>query len=355
MVLVFLRGGMDGLFALAPVDDPRLSEVRPSLSQAVAKEGIRLGRSGFAAHTASKGFADLFQAGELAFACAGTTDTSRSHFQAQDLFELGTGGAHGDSGFMARAAKLLGNDGGAVSFTREIPLSFQGADVPVEVAPLSGSGLRIPPGRLLDAIRAAHRGARTGEALDRAIATEGEIEAATGMDPGASRNAAPGDGFVKVSGNMGRILRANPRMTLAFLDLGGWDTHAGEEGILSRGLQSLADGMVGFKEGLGPEEWRRTRVVVMTEFGRTVRENGTRGTDHGHGGLCLLAGGAIAGGRMIGDFRGLSDQALNEKRDLPVLADWRSLLAECMRRNYGFKEAAFAEIFPGMPRQRIEV
>lgn len=356
LVVVFLRGGMDGLFALSPVADTRLGEIRPTLSQTVIQQGLRLGQTGFAAHPSCKGFASLFDAGELAFSpCAGTTDASRSHFQAQDLFELGSGSIHGDSGFMARAAKVLGSGGGAISFTREVPLCLQGSDVAVEIAPLSGSGLKIPSGRLLDAVRSAHLGTRTGEALDQAIATEHEIAAAMGMEEGASRGAASANGFAKVSAHMGRILRGNPRLSLSFIDLGGWDTHAGEEGILSRALESLADSLLSLKDALGTDEWRRTRVAIMSEFGRTARENGTRGTDHGHGGLFLLAGGAIAGGRMIGDFRGLSERALNENRDLPVLADWRTLLAGCMRQNYGFKESALGEIFPGMPRQRLDV
>lgn len=356
LVVVFLRGGMDGLFALSPVADARLREIRPTLSQTVIQQGRRLGQTGFSAHPSCQGFASLFDAGELAFSpCAGTTDASRSHFQAQDLFELGSGSIHGDSGFMARAAKALGSGGGAISFTREVPLSLQGGDVAVEIAPLTGSGLKIPSGRLLDAVRSAHRGTRTGEALDQAIATETEIAAAMGMEEGASRGAPPANGFAKVSADMGRILRGNPRLSLAFIDLGGWDTHAGEEGILSRALESLADGLLSLKEALGTDEWRRTRVAIMSEFGRTARENGTRGTDHGHGGLFVHAGGAIAGGRMIGDFRGLSDSVLHENRDLPVLADWRTLLAGCMRQNYGFRESVLSEIFPGMPRQRLDV
>lgn len=356
LVMVFLRGGMDGLFAFSPVDDRRLSQIRPTLSQAVLSQGIRLGRTGFAAHPSCKELASLFDAGELAFApCAGTTDASRSHFQAQDLFELGTGGIHGDSGFMARAAQALGSRSGAISFTREVPLCFQGGDGAVEVAPLTGSGLKLPPGRLLDAIRSAHRGMGTGEALDQAIATETEIETAMGMEPNAGRGAPSVNGFAKEADNMGRILRGNQRLSLAFIDLGGWDTHAGEEGILSRALASLSDGLLALKDALGPEEWRRTRVAVMSEFGRTARENGTKGTDHGHGGLFLLAGGAVHGGRMIGDFNGLSDQALNQNRDLPVLADWRALLAGCLEQTYGLKEAALGHIFPGLPKSSIAV
>ncbi len=308
LVVIFLRGGMDGLFAFSPVDDPRLAQMRPTLSKTVLEQGIRLGRTGFAAHPSCRDMAALFAAGELAFApCAGTTDSSRSHFQAQDLFEIGSGGSHGD--------------------TREVPLSFYGADSTVEVAPLSGSALKLPQGRMLEAIRLAHQGQRTGEALDQALATQTEIEAAmnepmTGMEPGASRGADPAGGFARQAQQMGRMLRANPRLSLAFLDLGGWDTHAGQEGILTRALDPLGAGLVALKDALGSAEWRRTRVVVMSEFGRTVRENGTRGTDHGHGGLALLAGGAIRGGRMLGDFRGLGERDLNQNRDLPVLTDF---------------------------------
>jgi uncharacterized protein (DUF1501 family) len=251
---------------------------------------------------------------------------------------------------MARAADVLGGRAGAISFTREVPLCFQGGETPIEVAPLAGSGLKIPPGRARDAILAAHRGTETGEALERAIATETEIEAAMGMmDAGAARGAPSVNGFAREAGDMGRILRGNPRLTLAFMDIGGWDTHAGEEGILTRALQTLSDGLVALQDALGPDDWRRTQVAVMSEFGRTARENGTRGTDHGHGGLFLLAGGGVRGGRLLGGFKGLAPEALNQNRDLPVLADWRSLLGTCLRQTHGFTASELARIFPGLP------
>lgn len=354
VVVLFLRGGLDGLFAFAPVADPQLAEYRPTLSQAVLARGVRLGNTGFAAHPSCHALADLFAAKELSFApCAGTTDRSRSHFQAQDVFELGSGAAHGRSGFMARTADALG--AGAISFTREVPLAFQGSEHLPDVAPLRGSGLRLPSGRLLDAIRAAHHELRTGEALEQAIATENKIEAALGMEEAAAKGAPGTAAFPQMASRMGRILLDTPRLALAFADLGGLDTHAGEEAILSRTLDGLGEGLLAFKEALGEAEWRRTRLVVMSEFGRTVRENGTGGTDHGHGGLCLLAGGAIDGGRLIADFPGLSDAALNEKRDLPVLADWRALLGACMRDACGLSEAQLDAVFPGLPRQRIRL
>jgi len=356
LIVLFLRGGLDGLFALSPVSDPRLLEVRPSLAQTVLNKGLPLGTTGFSAHPSAQVFADLFAAKELSFApCAGTVDTSRSHFQAQDVFELGNGSAQGRSGFMARAGSALRNGSGAISFTREIPLCFQGGEFTPEIAPLTGSGLKIPEGRTLQAIRQAHKGYRTGDALEQAILTEAEIQTAIGMDPTAARGAPGVNGLSKMAAHMGLILRGNPRLSLAFMDLGGLDTHANEEDSLSRTLTALGEGIATLKETLGITEWRRTRVAIMSEFGRTVRENGTRGTDHGHGGLFMLAGGSIAGGRMIGDFKGLAEPMLNEKRDLPVTADWRALLAACLAETCGVGDAALNSIFPGRPRMALTV
>lgn len=358
LILIFLRGGLDGLQAIAPVTDPLLAELRPTLSASAIDDGLRLGSSGFAAHPAFRAVADLYRAGELAFApCAGTTDTSRSHFQAQDLFELGTGAIHGSSGFLARAADALGTGRGAISFTREIPLAFQGGESVPQVAPLSGSGLKLPPGRLLEALRSAHRGLRTGEALEQALATETEVESAMtmAMEVPAARGAPGAGAFNRVANTMGQVLRNNPRLAMAFLDLGGFDTHANEEAILSRGLADLGAGLLALKTALGQDEWQRTRVVVMSEFGRTVRENGTRGTDHGHGGLVLLCGGSGRGARMVGDFGGLTERSLNENRDLPVLVDWRSVLAACMEEAFAWNGAVLDTVFPGRPRQRLAV
>ncbi|HTY98911.1 MAG TPA: DUF1501 domain-containing protein, partial [Rhodocyclaceae bacterium] len=355
LIVLFLRGGFDGLFAFAPSADFRLGELRPQLARTVIANGIGLGDTGFAAHPEAKALADLYAARELAFAaCAGTIDTSRSHFQAQDIFELGNGASHGPSGFMARAAQALGG-GSAITFTPELPLCFQGGATAPEVAPLAGSGLRLPEGRALQAIRRAHAGRTTGDALDQAAATAAEIDAAMTAQPPADRGAPRADGLGGTAEAMGRLLRANPRLTLAFVELGGFDTHANEEAVLARQLRALGDGLVRLKSALGDTEWRRTRLAVMSEFGRTARENGTGGTDHGHGGLFFVAGGSVAGGRMLGDFAGLADAALNEQRDLPVLADWRDLLAACMGEVCGIGDRTLDAVFPGRPRQRFRI
>jgi uncharacterized protein (DUF1501 family) len=348
LIVIFLRGGLDGLFVFSPVADPRLAALRPGLSREVLANGIALGQSGFAAHPACRPLAELYASKELAFApCFGTTDRSRSHFQAQDLFELGNGRTQGRQGFLARAGEAAGGHVRSIGFSASQPLALQGGDA--ELMPLTGSGLKMRHDRTLDAIRAMHGQQASGKAIDQALASQAELDRVTGMDPKAARGAAGVNGFPKSAATMARILKEQPRLGLAFVDLGGFDTHAEEEPPLSRSLPLLAEGLLALRDGLGPAEWQRTHVLVCTEFGRTVRENGTRGTDHGHGGLALLLGGAIAGGRQIGDFPGLAETRLNEKRDLPVTVDWRSLLGRTLKETQGFDTATLQKVLPGMP------
>lgn len=354
-VFLMLRGGFDGLHAFAPRES-RLAELRPTLAQPLLTQGLPLGKTGFVAHPAAQTLADFFARGELTFApCAGTVDSSRSHFQAQDLLELGTGAIRGPSGFLARAANLLSGSSTAVGFTQEMPLVLRGAEVQAEIIPLSGNGLKMPQGPLLDALRAAHAGQSTGVALDQALATQAELEMSQGMDPKAARGAAGVNGLPLTLTRMGQVLRRNRRLSISFLDIGGVDTHANEDNTLTRFLATLGEGLNAFKESLGPEEWARTKVVVLSEFGRTVKENGTRGTDHGHGGLCCIVGGALDSNTLLGGFDGLGTSNLNEGRDLPVRVDWRDLLAATMRTTIGYTERELDVIFPGRPRQSYKV
>lgn len=358
VVVLFLRGGLDGLFAVAPTADPQWAALRPGLSRRSLEGGLALAGSGFSMDPSCAGLHALYGAGELLFCpSAGLPMISRSHFQAQDVFELGTGAQRGEVGFLARLADELGATGparGAVSFTRELPLCLRGGDRPGEVAPLTGSGLKLPSGRVLDAVRQAHAGQKTGDALAQALLTQADIAATLDVD-GAARGAAATTGFPQVAGLMGRFLKGNRRLCLAFMDLGGFDTHANQETLLTRVLQNVSDGVVALKDALGPTEWRRTRVILTSEFGRTVRENGTQGTDHGFGGLWLLAGGAIAGGRMLGNFAGLAPHQLHEGREVPVQSDSRELMASVLAQTFGLQAPALDRVFPGRPRTGLSL
>lgn len=348
MLVVLLRGGLDGLFAFSPSADPRWTSARPTLSQLALTQGLPLPGSGFVAHPALPELAALYQAGELLFCpTAGTPDVSRSHFQSQDVFELGNGQIMAASGFMARlASELAGRP--AASFSAGLPLCLSGStSLPMHI-PLSQSGMRLNKGPALDAILQAHAHQPSGVMLQQALDIQRLLDS---RDPDqAARGAAPLSGWPALARQMGRLLRQQPDWALSFIDLGGMDSHAAQATALAGLLRQLSLGIQALKDSLGQEEWARTRLVVMSEFGRTVQENSSAGTDHGHGGLALLAGGGLGRPRMLGDFPGLQPSALFEGRDLPVLLDWRSLLAETARASFGLSERALDSAFPGRPR-----
>ena len=351
LVCVLLRGGLDGLHAVAPVGDPAWPTLRPTLSPLLAQRGLSLPQTGFALHPALSDCLSLYQAGELWFCpTAGTTDASRSHFQAQDILELGNGAASGAVGWMARLANTL-TGRGAVDFAIGLPLSLYGAHAPIEQIPLARNTLRLPTGMLMDAILQAHGDSPSGRWLRQAADTQALLAQA---DPDqASRNAAPLAGWAALARQMGVALRQQPELALAFIDLSGVDTHANQANVLAQPLAQLGQGLMALKHALGEAEWARTRVLAISEFGRTAAENNARGTDHGHGGLALLAGGGLGRGRMLGEFAGLAPAALHQQRDLPVTLDWRALLAELSRELFALDDAQLDRVFPGRPAWRL--
>jgi len=163
----------------------------------------------------------------------------------------------------------------------------------------------------------------------------------------ASRGAVSAKGFELSARRIGTVMR--DRFNLAFVDVGGWDTHVdqgGATGYLADRIAELGRGLAGFVDAIGPAAWRTTTVVVVSEFGRTFRENGDRGTDHGHGSVYWVVGGGLSGGRMAGEQVALSEATLNQQRDLPVLTDYRALIGGLVQRQFGLSEARIASLFP---------
>jgi uncharacterized protein (DUF1501 family) len=170
----------------------------------------------------------------------------------------------------------------------------------------------------------------------------------------ADDGAAPANDFPAVADRLARLMTKDKHIRLAFAALGGWDTHidqGSDTGQLAGHLKPLGDGLAAFAKGLGPD-WNDTVVVVISEFGRTVRENGNRGTDHGHGNVIWLAGGKVNGGKVYGDWPGLADAQLYQNRDLAITTDYRHVLAMVLERHLRLPDAAMAQIFPGMPAMR---
>jgi len=359
-LLVFLRGAYDAHNLLVPHGSPFYYEARPNI--AIARPGsgadaaIRLDDQWGLAPAVTTSLLPLWQNQQLAFVpFAGIDDTSRSHFETQDRIELGlTGGERlVGSGFLNRLAAEIGvqNQAGAeaLAFTDKPPMSCQG---PVRFANqglrnLSKSGV---DDRQAAMIRRMYAGTPLDHAVNDGFETRSEVmrEMADEMDK-ASRNAIGTKGFETEARRIGRLMRE--RVALGFVDVGGWDTHVGQggaQGALANKLQELSLGLSGFVDELGAQQWARTVVVVVSEFGRTFRENGNRGTDHGHGTTYWVLGGGVHGGKVAGRQQALAADTLFQNRDMQVLNDYRAVLAGLWARQYGLSAAALARVFPGV-------
>lgn len=361
LLLVFLRGGYDALSALSPYTEADYHEARPHVAigaPAKGKVGAAVALDAYwALHPVLvDSLLPLYEANQAAFVpFAGTDFVSRSHFQAQDWVEFGQpagGSGVAAGGFLNRLLQVLQRGqahSDAVSFTRALPPVMRGA-ARVANAPVSMARAAAMVPELEDRILALYRGhelerpVRDGIGLRRQIAEELRQEMTY-----ADRGAAPAQGFALEAGRIARVMREHPRYRIGFIELGGWDTHAGQgaaQGGLANQLRGLGEGLEILADTLGPV-WRRTVVVVLSEFGRTFRENGTKGTDHGHGSTLWVLGGDIQGGRIHGEQTRLRFAALHQDRDTPVLNDQRAVLAGLMRDLFALTPADVAEIFPG--------
>jgi uncharacterized protein (DUF1501 family) len=366
LVVVMLRGAVDGLNVVAPVADPDYARLRPSI--ALARPGTEDGALNldgyFGLHPALAPLLPLWEQKKLAFVHAsGSPDASRSHFDAQDYMESGTPGVKSTpDGWMNR---LLGSLPGETSPTRALsigpvmPRILSGA-MPATNLANGAAATRATPldkpaiGRAFDRLYAGN--ARFGKVYTEGRAAHQEVmNAANGgmlSEMQMADNGAPlPNGFPDDAGRLATLMRNNANIQLAFIALGGWDTHANQgaaKGQLAGRLQPLGQGLAILAQRLGPL-FDDTVVVVMSEFGRTARENGNRGTDHGHGNAMWLLGGKLQGGKVAGEWQGLADARLNEGRDLPVTTDFRHVLAHVAERHLQLNASALARVFPNLP------
>ena len=346
LVVVLLRGAMDGMAAVVPYGDPDLAALRPGLTGAPpGQPGGVLDLGGFfGLHPALAGLHGLYASGEMlaVHAIAGPYRT-RSHFDAQDYMESGAERRLA-SGWLNRAvAAMPGRPAGALAVGVQVPLLLRGTATVGTYAPQSAA---TPAPELLARIAdLMHADPLLGPAVAEGLHDRGFSGATlAGMDKPAG---GPGPGaFAALAGAAGKLLAAPDGPRVAAMEAGGWDTHAGQAGRLQGPLRALDAGLMALREGLGGA-WRQTAVLVMTEFGRTARVNGTGGTDHGTGGAAFLLGGAVAGGRVLADWPGLGAGKLFEDRDLQPTRDLRALSAGLLAGHLGLPAAALAGVFPG--------
>lgn len=373
-VFIFLRGAADGLNICAPYGESEYAARRRSIALAPPGKGERaalpLGDGQFGLHPALAPLMPLWREKTLALVPgAGLPDPTRSHFDAQDYLGLGTPGRRETAdGFLARAlAARPGAPLAAVAFGPQMPACLRGfpaaiagttLDTLVDRAPGAGIAQKTlqrmydasaadagkPPGGGTPARGEYAFGDGADELLGAAAraggAAVGQIDKILATVPaGAGYPRGPASAALR---QLAQLLKADAGVRVASLDIGGWDHHSAETARLNAGLAELGGALRAFRDDLG-DRFAELVVVIATEFGRTVRENGAGGTDHGHGSLALLLGGRVNGGRVHGRWPGLHPDDLHEGRDLAVTTDLRDLLAGGLRRQLGTTPAG---LFP---------
>ena len=355
LLVVFLRGGYDAANALVPVASDLYYETRPNIAVprpgTAANAAIALDAN-WGLHPALRAsMLPLYEKRQLAFVpFAGTHDASRSHFATQDTIELGQDhdrARNYNSGFLNRLTSTLAQRPTSIAFSDRLPLSFRGD---VQIPNMGLRQLRKPA---IDTQQTAviaemyRNTALAGAVNEGFVVRDGMMQELAAEMEAASRNAITARGFELEAQRMARLMRG--KYNVGFVDVGGWDTHVGQggaEGNLANRLEALGRGLASFSTEMGAA-WNDTVVVVLSEFGRTFRENGNRGTDHGHGTVYWVAGGGIRGGRIAGEQVSVQQSTLHQNRDYPVLNEYRALLGGLVARLYGLSDAQIARVFPG--------
>lgn len=338
LVFVLLRGALDGLAAVPAIGDPDYVRVRGELDLSRSAAVHRLD-STFALHPSLGFLAELWQQKQLAVAHAVATPyRERSHFDAQDVLESGYARPHASqSGWLNRALAALpvqvrgaGRNAG-VALGANIPLVMRG---PTEVASWAPARLPDLTSDTLQRIAQMYSGdTLLSQRLADALAADEMAGEAGGMMAGGARAGGAGAQVSQTAKATAGFLSQPDGPRVAVFETTGWDTHANQgadQGALSLRLAALDAGLRALRESLG-SNWDHTVVLVATEFGRTVAINGTRGTDHGTGAAAFLLGGAVQGGRMIGQWPGLARSALYQGRDLQPTTDLRSVIKTVLR------------------------
>lgn len=355
LLVVFLRGGYDAANVVIPISSEFYYEARPTLAIARPDAGNPLAAlpldADWALHPALKdSLYPLWRRSQIALVpFAGTDDLTRSHFETQDTIELGqpvNGPRNYGSGFMARlAARLSG--GRPIAFTDQLPLTFRGgASVPNQsIANVGKPGV---DGRQAALIEEMYRPTPLSGAVSEGFTVRDEVYQTISAEMlAANRGAVSPKGFELSARRIGRLMQSE--FNLGFVDVGGWDTHVNEggaTGYLAGRLGELGRGLAGFADEIGPGAWNQTVVIVVSEFGRTFRENGDRGADHGHGSAYWILGGRVRGGRIAGEQVKVERASLNQDRDWPVLNDYRGVIGGIAQRLYGLAPGALATVFP---------
>jgi uncharacterized protein (DUF1501 family) len=370
LIVVLLRGGADGLSIVAPYGDSKYYDIRPriALARPGTADGVLDLDGYFGLHPALAPLMPFWQNKSLAFVHAcGSPDPSRSHFDAQDYMESGVPGMRSiNTGWMNRLVSQLPAKNSpvqAISLGPTLPRIFSGpASVATVAKNVKSQKMAVDRPGIGKAFNQLYSGLNDdiGKAYAEGIAAHLEVNrvltAAEKESPDsmsqeqiiANRGAPSPKNFNQFGKQVAALFRNDPAVQVAFIDFGGWDTHVNQgtaQGQLANHLQPLATGLADLIQGLGPM-YKNTTIAIMSEFGRTAKENGNSGTDHGHGNVMWLLGGDIPGGKVYGRWAGLATNQLHESRDLPTSTDFRSVVSTLLSDHMNVSQIALAKVFP---------
>lgn len=358
LVVLFQRGAADGLNIVVPYAEKNYYTMRPSI--AIKQEQVLDLNGFFGLHPAMAAFKPLYDGGHLAIVhAAGSPDTTRSHFDAQDYMESGTPGVKvTQDGWLNRALQDETSAGKATAFRAvalgsQVPRTLQGKVPAIAVNNLAdfsvgGKGPQTSP--ISNAFQAMY-----DESSDSMLHGTGQetfeaVKMLKSADPARYQPASgvtyPQTPFGSSLKQIAQLLKANLGVEAAFSDIGGWDTHQNQgnvNGQLATRLKEFSDTIAAFWKDMGDDAENIT-LVTMSEFGRTARQNGTGGTDHGHANVMFVLGGSVKGGKVYGRWPGLNDEHLNEGRDLAVTTDFRRVLGEASFKTLGARN--LSKVFP---------
>jgi len=354
LVAIFQRGAVDGLNVVVPYAEAAYAAARPTIAipRPGSGEGAAIDLDGFfGVHPSLASIVPYFKDRSAAFVHAvGSPDATRSHFDAQDFMESGTPGVKStEDGFLSRAV-AEGKPASplrAVSIGPSLPRILSGSAGAVAMTSIGQFGVRGGE-RIASGFESMYAEAVAGALGGTA---KESFEAARILKSAAPETVKPANGAVYPLNPLGnslkqiaQLIKSNVGLEVAFADVGGWDTHAGEggaQGILANNLRNFGDAIAAFARDLG-SRMGDVVLVTMSEFGRTVRENGNRGTDHGHANSMLVFGGGVTGGKVGGRWPGLTD--LYEDRDLAITTDFRDVFGELLSRHLGVP--SLQRVFP---------
>ncbi len=360
LVVLFQRGAVDGLNVVVPYQEKNYYAMRPTIAikpnEVIDLDGF------FGLHPQMAAFKPLYDQGHLAIIhAAGSPDPSRSHFDAQDYMESGTPGVKvTEDGWLNRALLVEPEGGGkpsafrAVALGTQVPRTLEGKVPAIALNNLAdfsvgGKGPQTSP--ISNAFQAMYDGSSDSVLQGTGEETFEAVKMLKAADPAKYQPAAgvvyPNTPFGNSLKQIAQLMKANLGVEAAFADIGGWDTHqnqGGATGQLANRLTEFSNSIAAFWRDMGTEAENVT-LVTMSEFGRTARQNGTGGTDHGHANVMFVLGGSVKGGKVYGKWPGVANEQLNEGRDLTVTTDFRNVLGETAYKTLGSRN--LEAVFPG--------